>query len=277
MSILHLNNKLSTSLSFPHGGFSSLDAFIKECINKLNNANNLFKITGYVLDKNLSDAEWSTDATYFGFIKEESIYAYVCIVPFDCARNGYINQQIMPALLRIYSSEQTTIRINSRPVYILDFLETSHTKSQLLSIINYQSVNYNYINMLGIDINAECVSKGVPTSFNSLKDLDSYLVAISRSSSNDYFSLDDVSHKIKMKKTTFKSSSATDYFVSLTNEPYYYFGRLFLILNLALKEKWNIDMSDFSTYVDGTNINVDIILKYIKSIILMEKENMQKI
>ena len=77
MSTLYLNSKLTTSLSFPHGAFSDLNSFITECINKLNSVNPSFKIDNYGLNNILSEGSWNTDATYFGYIKGESIYAYI--------------------------------------------------------------------------------------------------------------------------------------------------------------------------------------------------------
>ncbi len=276
MSKLYLNSKLKTSLSFPMSGFNNLDELISECIKRINLVNPLLNVDSYDMKNVLEEENWNTDSTYFGYVKENTILAYFCLVPPNCARNGFINQYIMPALLRIYQTEKHTIRINSRSVYILDMAD-AHTKTMLLAIANYKKVNYNYINLMDIDLDKEYLDKNVPMSFDSLKKLDDYLIQISRTNSNEYFDLDSSTHIIKFKKNMFKSSSSTNYFESLTNEPYYYCGKIFLILDLVMKEKWEIDLTDFDSYNYGSNVNVDSLLDYLNAVKEMKVDYMQKI
>ncbi len=210
---------------------------------------------------------WNIKALYFGYIKDEScILGYVCIVPIDCARNGFITQQLMPGLLPIYSNEKPSLRINSRPVYIFDFLNQAHTRYQLTTITNFKLIGHHYFDMIpNRNIEEEYNDKDARNKFTDLIDLDNYFVSMSRSNpkKNEYFKLDVENHVVYLLKNTLKQRDA-NYFEALTNEPYYYFGRLFLFIHYSLINHWKINMDDFGDYVFGTNVNVDCIIKYIK-------------
>lgn len=280
MNVLYLNQRIRSSFTFPKYGFNNFDDLINCVIDKINNQYKKIKIDSveYVQSSNIFGVQ--IQATYFGFIKSDRVLGYVCLTPYSCARNGFISQQLMPGLLPLYNvNKNDSFNISNLPVFIFDFLEENHKRSQLLSILNYKLSGCIYFDMISNrNIENELINKGIPKKFSSLKQFNELLVSISRSNPkcNDMFTMDETNKKIIISKKQFKARDY-DYFMGLTNEPYYFCNKLFLMLELALVEEWTIDLSEFDSYNNGTNANVDIILKYLKNILKNGGKGMQKI
>lgn len=269
MSTLCLNKNVKQSFDFPYYSYDSFDDLISKLVHKLMEYNTKIIIDNIEYLDERDENDLNIKAKYFGFIKDEKILGYVCIVPPSCARNGFITQQLMPGLLPIYLKEKASIRIFSRPVYIFDFLKKPHQPSQLVTITNFRTIGCHYFDMiLGRNVDDEFIEKEVKKSFDNLEDLNEYLISRSRSNPkcNDFYRLDIENHVVFLLKNHFKSKNY-DYFISLTNEPYFYCGRLFLIIQYALLYGWKININDFDEYEKGSNVNIDCILKFIDAAI----------
>ena len=276
---------------------NSIEKFVNDYIFEQNNSltiedwKNKIKELLYILNSNLhieniefvNQDELPYKATCYGMILNNDILiGNVYILPFKCrgSRTGFLAQQVFPAQSDIIKAIDcsSSYCLFDCPVYIIDCGVDHLTAYQELSVKNAKYLGFNYIEYFNSSLSSPLKSAGVDFEIDTLEKLDDAIKKIVKSTpkENKYFTLDKQNRIFKLLNLKLQSKNNAP-FVSLTNEPYYYAIRILPALYLAWSENWIIDTSDFDTYTNGSNDNIDAIIIFINKLLRKKMKPMQKI
>lgn len=221
-------------------GVGSYCELMDYCIKKLNLIYPKLNIVSYSFDEDIQ--VYGQSNTYFGLIKNECdvLLAYVFVIPPKYeTRSGVLAQQVFPVLSGVTPELRTSkdIRINNRPIFIVNLNEAKLTASVAVNIKSGAVLGFKYIDVYDRDIEEILLLNGITPAVRSLKDYDRMVAKVNKSGINEFFEVDD-SRKI----ITFLTIRLKDG-IHVNNEPYWFVLKAYAALYLAKNEGYSCEMS----------------------------------
>ena len=169
-----------------------------------------------------------------------SLLAYVFVIPPKYeTRSGVLAQQVFPVLSGITPELKTSkdIRINNRPIFIINLNEANLTASVAVNIKSGTILGFNYIDVYDRDIDEILLSNGMNPAVCSLEDYDCMVSKVNKSGINEFFEVNTSDKTITFLKIRLKDG------IHVNNEPYWFVLKAYAALYLAKKEGYTCEMS----------------------------------
>lgn len=221
------------------GAYSYLE-LMEYCIAKLNDTYSKLRIASVSFEEDIQ--VYGQSNTYFGLIKNENdvLLAYVFVIPPKYeTRSGVLAQQVFPVLSGITPELKTSkdIRINNRPIFIINLNEANLTASVAVNIKSGTILGFNYIDVYDRDIDEILLSNGMNPAVCSLEDYDCMVSKVNKSGINEFFEVNTSDKTITFLKIRLKDG------IHVNNEPYWFVLKAYAALYLAKKEGYTCEMS----------------------------------
>ena len=207
-------------------GANSYLELMECCIVKLNDTYSKLNIVSVSFEEDIQ--VYGQSNTYFGLIKNENdvLLAYVFVIPPKYeTRSGVLAQQVFPVLSGITPELKTSkdIRINNRPIFIINLNEANLTASVAVNIKSGTVLGFNYID--------------VYPAVRSLEDYNCMVSKVNKSGINEFFEVNTSDKTITFLKIRLKDG------IHVNNEPYWFVLKAYAALYLAKKEGYTCEMS----------------------------------
>lgn len=221
-------------------GVNSYLELMECCIVKLNDTYSKLNIASVSFEEDIQ--VYGQSNTYFGLIKNENdvLLAYVFVIPPGYeTRSGVLAQQVFPVLSGITLELKTSkdIRINNRPIFIINLNEANLTASVAVNIKSGTVLGFNYIDVYDRDIDDILLSKGINPAVRSLEDYNCMVSKVNKSGINEFFEVNTSDKTITFLKIRLKDG------INVHNEPYWFVLKAYAALYLAKKEGYTCEMS----------------------------------
>lgn len=221
-------------------GVSSYLELMECCTRKLNDTYPKLNIVSYSFDEELQ--VYGQSNTYFGLIKNENnvLLAYVFVIPPKYeTRSGVLAQQVFPVLSGITPELRASkdIRINNRPVFIINLNEANLTASVAVNIKSGAVLGFNYVDVYDRDIEEVLLSNGINPTVRTLKDYDGMVAKVNKSGVNEFFEVDASNKTITFLTIRLKDG------IHVNNEPYWFVLKAYAALYLAKNEGYSCKMN----------------------------------
>ena len=168
------------------------------------------------------------------------LLAYVFVIPPKYeTRSGVLAQQVFPVLSGITPELKTSkdIRINNRPIFIINLNEANLTASVAVNIKSGTVLGFNYIDVYDRDIDEILLSNGMNPAVRSLEDYNCMVSKVNKSVINEFFEVNTSDKTITFLKVRLKDG------IHVNNEPYWFVLKAYAALYLAKKEGYTCEMS----------------------------------
>ena len=168
------------------------------------------------------------------------LLAYVFVIPPKYeTRSGVLAQQVFPVLSGITPELKTSkdIRINNRPIFIINLNEANLTASVAVNIKSGTVLGFNYIDVYDRDIDEILLSNGMNPAVRSLEDYNCMVSKVNKSGINEFFEVNTSDKTITFLKVRLKDG------IHVNNEPYWFVLKAYAALYLAKKEGYTCEMS----------------------------------
>nr|DAL98688.1 MAG TPA: hypothetical protein [Caudoviricetes sp.] len=221
-------------------GANSYLELMECCIVKLNDTYSKLNIVSVSFEEDIQ--VYGQSNTYFGLIKNENdvLLAYVFVIPPKYeTRSGVLAQQVFPVLSGITPELKTSkdIRINNRPIFIINLNEANLTASVAVNIKSGTVLGFNYIDVYDRDIDEILLSNGINPAVRSLEDYNCMVSKVNKSGINEFFEVNTSDKTITFLKIRLKDG------IHVNNEPYWFVLKAYAALYLAKKEGYTCEMS----------------------------------
>ncbi|MCI8862950.1 MAG: hypothetical protein HFI20_10785 [Lachnospiraceae bacterium] len=221
-------------------GASSYLELMECCIGKLNDSYPKLNIVSFSFHEDIQ--VYGQSNTYFGLIKNEDnvLLAYVFVIPPKYeTRSGVLAQQVFPVLSGITPELRASkdIRINNRPIFIVNLNEANLTASVAVNIKSGTVLGFNYIDVYDRDIEEILLSNGINPTVRSLKDYERMVAKVNKSGVNEFFKVDALGKTITFLTIRLKDG------IHVNNEPYWFALKAYAALYLAKNEGYSCDMN----------------------------------
>lgn len=221
-------------------GVNSYLELMECCIVKLNDTYSKLNIVSVSFEEDIQ--VYGQSNTYFGLIKNENdvLLAYVFVIPPKYeTRSGVLAQQVFPVLSGITPELKTSkdIRINNRPIFIINLNEANLTASVAVNIKSGTVLGFNYIDVYDRDIDEILLSNGINPAVRSLEDYNCMVSKVNKSGINEFFEMNTSDKTITFLKIRLKDG------IHVNNEPYWFVLKAYAALYLAKKEGYTCEMS----------------------------------
>ena len=129
------------------------------------------------------------------------------------------------------------IRINNRPIFIINLNEANLTASVAVNIKSGTVLGFNYIDVYDRDIDEILLSNGINPAVRSLEDYNCMVSKVNKSGINEFFEVNTSDKTITFLKIRLKDG------IHVNNEPYWFVLKAYAALYLAKKEGYTCEMS----------------------------------